>query len=76
MRKRINLMAAASSNDYEAFRRAKRNMLITSHEQHAEEVKAISDAIHTLKPYTMVFGNLIPLTDVEAATLKVTIIWK
>lgn len=76
MRKRIDLSAAASSNNYEAFRRAKKRMLTLQHEQHAEEVKQISESIHVLKPYTLCFGNLIPLTEVEAASLKINIVWK
>ena len=69
-------MAVASSYNYENFRRAKKDMLNRTHEQHAEEVKQISKSIHVLKPYTLCFGTLIPLTEVEAVTLKINIVWK
>ena len=76
MRKRFKVGMIASSDNYELSRRVYRDHIISEHNKNAEEVAMISVSVHVKKPYTRVFGTLVPLTLEEAKVKQINIIWQ
>lgn len=76
MRKRFKVGMIASSDNYKLSRRIYRDHIISEHNKNVEEVAMISVSYACKKPYTRVFGTLVPLTLEEAKVKQINIIWQ
>ena len=66
MRKRINRVCLASSENYEASRRLHTEYIQEQYEKNVKEVEIISASIVIKKQkYVSVFGKLIPVSETE-----------
>lgn len=74
MRKRINRSCLASSENYEASKKAHVDYLKEQHEKNVKEIEIISTSVIIKKQkYICVFGKLVPVTD-EEISLQSTLI--
>ena len=72
----MNLRAVASSQNYETYKRLHTEYIQQEHEKNHIQVEQISASIHVKKPFVKCFGTLIPITEVEAKTRNIEIIWQ
>lgn len=74
MRKRINLNAVCSSENYELSRKLHREYIKKSHSKNILEVKRITESIVIRKKcFVLCFGKLIEITEAEAARVEQSI---
>lgn len=70
-RKRINLNAVCSSENYKSSKKLHNDYVKEWHNQHIEEIKVITENIVARKRYFVsVFGELVEITETEAYRIE------
>lgn len=74
MRKRVNLNAVCSSENYELSRRLHQEYIKRLHSENILEVKRITESIAIRKKcFVSCFGKLIEITEIEATRIEQSI---
>lgn len=62
--------------NYKIHKKVHNEFIQQEHEKNRVQVEQISESIHVKKPFVKCFGKLIEITEIEAKTRNVEVIWQ